>query len=662
MTAVVAETEPVAAGEPAPDTDALEAEAFARRRRRRLTTICVLTYAVLAVLAFLPTAPFATREFPAAGPHNPAGSDPFQMAWFLEWFPYAVTHGLNVFHTTQFDYPGGVNLADNTSVPLLGLIAWPITSTLGPVASFNFLLRLAFALSGVSMFLVLRRWCTTTIAPFLGGLLYAFGPYMAGQELHLDLTFVPLPPLLVLLGDELLRRRRMKPMWLGLGIGACTAAQLLISPDVLSGCLVLVLGTGLVLGVRHRHELRARSGYLLATGAFAAAVFGVIAGYPIWEMIAGPSHVTGPVIPIAALQNIHADLIGPIIPTANQLLAPPFIARLGNEMVTGNLSENVTLIGVPLLILLVVIVRRLRGDTAIRAFAWLAGAAFVISLGSELTFATLTSVIPMPEAIFQRVPLLDDTIPARYGLYVALFTAMIMAIGIERLWLRRGSGATQQTDAAATAAEVAPSGRRWLEWRPRLGPLGADTPRARHARIGVVGGIVALSLVPNIPFTSHQIPWPASLAPTVERVVPAGAVVLTYPFATPLHPDAMLWEASAGMNYHLIGGYANIEVDSAGQRWPVLLEPEYVQELLGLSNFGDRWPLPGAPTAADVALLPVYLNRYSVGAVVYWNGGDNPVVAYNYIREALGRPYLTKHGFTIWLPTKGHWVAPIIRR
>jgi hypothetical protein len=646
MTATVTGTDAPPAGGPATPANTTEAEVEHRAHGWRLTTICLLAYAALAVLAFLPASPFASRELPAAVRGSPAGADPYQMAWFLAWFPYAVTHGLNIFHTNLFDYPTDVNLADNTSVPLLGLLAWPITATLGPVASFNFLIRLGIALSGASMFLVLRRWCSSTMAPFVGGLLYAFGPYMAGQELHLDLTFVPIPPLLVLCADELIRRRRMRPMPLGLLIGAATAAQLLISPDVFSGCMVLALGSGLVLAIRHRQRLRESLPYIVTTGMVAGVTFALIAGYPIYELIAGPNHVTGSVIPVASLQKLRADLLGPVVPTKNQRLVPPFLARWGDEFVRGNLSENGTYLGLPLVIVLVVIARRLRHDAMIRAFAWLALAAFVISLGSKLTFATLTTLVPLPEAVFQRVPLLENTIPARYALYVALFASMILAIGIDRLWLRGG-------------AEVA-RGSQPIDspWRRHLGRLGADTPGASRWRMGIVAGVVALSLLPTVPFRSHPIPSPSDLPPTMERVVPPGSVVLTYPFATPLHPGAMLWEASAGMDYRLMGGYANIEVGSVGQRWPVLLQPSFVEELLGFTKIGDHWPHPGRIDRSDLAALPVFLNRYGVGAVVYWAGGNDPVRVYKYLREGLGPPYLHKQRFAIWLPVNGRWRAP----
>src|ERR1700722_15078096 len=227
------------------------------------TAWCIGTYAALSILVFLPIGPFDARHLPLAGSGNPAGTDPFQMTWFFSYVPYALTHGQSIFHTNFIDYPTGVNLADNTSVPFLGILGWPITATLGPIAAFNFLLRLSFALSGISMFLVLRRWCKSWQAPFIGGLLYAFGPYMASQEVHLDLIFVPIPPLLVLCGDELVRRQRMSPKLLGLLIGVAAAVQYVTSPDVLSGCVAMALLIGVALAIRFRSIIAERVGYIV---------------------------------------------------------------------------------------------------------------------------------------------------------------------------------------------------------------------------------------------------------------------------------------------------------------------------------------------------------------------------------------------------------------
>src|SRR6516165_3943412 len=44
-----------------------------------------------------------------------------QSVWFLAWMGHALTHGLNPFFSNSIFVPSGVNLAQNTSSPLLGL-------------------------------------------------------------------------------------------------------------------------------------------------------------------------------------------------------------------------------------------------------------------------------------------------------------------------------------------------------------------------------------------------------------------------------------------------------------------------------------------------------------------------------------------------------------
>src|SRR5215472_10968010 len=52
--------------------------------------------------------------------------DPSQFLWFLTWFPFATGHRLNPFFTDFIDYPSGVNLLWNTSVPLVAYVLSPV--------------------------------------------------------------------------------------------------------------------------------------------------------------------------------------------------------------------------------------------------------------------------------------------------------------------------------------------------------------------------------------------------------------------------------------------------------------------------------------------------------------------------------------------------------
>src|ERR1700716_386438 len=139
---------------------------------------------------------------------NPA-SDFQVMTWSLEWWPWAVSHGVDPLHTSLLWPPGGFSTLWMTTIPGPALLGLPITLTAGPLAAYNVLILLAFPLAAGSAFLLCRE-LTGRFAPSLaGGLLFGISPYMLGHTLsqRLDLTFVFPVPLLALLVVRCLRGR-----------------------------------------------------------------------------------------------------------------------------------------------------------------------------------------------------------------------------------------------------------------------------------------------------------------------------------------------------------------------------------------------------------------------------------------------------------------------
>ena len=121
-------------------------------------------YAVISLIADLPVWPGDPSRVPTM-----LGEDIFQTAWFLEWTPYALLHGKNLFETNAINYPVGVNLAQNTGIPLLGLVTAPLTLAVNPIASENLLRFFGFALSAYAAYWVLRKFTTWIPAAFVGG-------------------------------------------------------------------------------------------------------------------------------------------------------------------------------------------------------------------------------------------------------------------------------------------------------------------------------------------------------------------------------------------------------------------------------------------------------------------------------------------------------------
>ena len=628
-----------------PDDAPPDAARSSDTRRRWPAYVVPLVYLGLSMLAFATTSPLATDRLPLTGMGNAAASDPFQMTWFLAYTPYALTHGGSFGHTAIINYPTGINLGDNTIVSVLGILGWPITATLGPIATFNLLIRLAIFASATGMFFVLGRWCRTWSARFVGGLFYGFSPYMAAHSLHLDLAFVPIPPLVLLLADELVVRRKRSAVVLGLLIGLSLGIEYLISPDVLSETAVMIVVVGAFLAWRSRSELRPIAGRIATAGVMAFGVFAAIAGYFVYAAVAGVGHLTGPVIEERVLQSNSADLLGWVVPTPTQLPTPAVISHYGASMVAGNLSESGSYLGIALLVALVVVIRRFWHERTVRYFTFAALVATVLSLGGHLTVGTLHSPIPMPEDVLAHLPVLKDTIPARYSLFTVLFATILLGIGIDRIWL------------PALLAARRSAGRRpwWGEWRILGG-----------------GALVFASLIPNVPFPSSEVPWPINLPHTLAMVTPSGGVVAADPPVGLCHAAGMAWQAVEHDAFQLVGGYVNVMVPGMayGSKGPV--EPSFLSNpplCPDDGSIGRNPSMHGATFVADADALRAYLAAHRVATFVYTGTNvprdgygmahydPNETLAptgYAFVTRALGRPDIVAKGYVIWL-VHGGW-------
>src|SRR5260370_20213016 len=123
--------------------------------------------------------------------------------WFFSWDCFALAHGLNHVFTTYIDYPAGVNLMANTSMPLVGTLLSPITSIFGPVLTYNTVETLGLALSASSAYLLIRRHVASHLAAGLGELLSELPPRLRGGPhgpSHRPLA--SLPPALVVGVEE----------------------------------------------------------------------------------------------------------------------------------------------------------------------------------------------------------------------------------------------------------------------------------------------------------------------------------------------------------------------------------------------------------------------------------------------------------------------------
>ncbi len=589
-------------------------------RRLVPAAVCLVLYTAAAAALY--------GHFGSLGSSHIVGSnmgDQVQEVWFLAWPPFAISHGLNPLFSTWMNIPLGVNLSINTSMPLLGILGWPITTVFGPVATFNVLLRLAFVVSPLAMCLVLRRWTTWWPAAFLGGLTYGFATYMVGQgHGHLFLVFVPLPPVILWVLDEIVVSRRWRARTSGISLAALLIAQYLISPEVLTMTVVIGSVAVLIVALANRDRVRASLRPVGAALAWAGALCAVVLAYPLWFALAGPMHVVGPPHPLSDLALYPGDLLGTVIPDNYDRIAPQAAVRINQHLTAGNAVENGEYLGIPFVMVVAALVIIFRRRPALVFAAVMTLVAWVFSLGAHLTVDGHDTGLPLPFVLLDRVPIFQDALAVRFTLFVDLFAGATLAIGLDELhaWARARSAAR------ARSRHVHGGGTR---------TVAVATSVVLPLLLAV---LVAVPLLPRSSYTTAAAGVaPFFTGPSVASI-PAGGVVLTYPY--PIDPQlaGMLDQAASGFRFRIIGGYAAVPApDGTSMYAPTQLLPTSVQSLFLVGLNGPGRVVPAPPTGPAMRNdLRSFLVRYRVATVIFHPAGRDPKLVVAVLTSVLGRP------------------------
>lgn len=588
-------------------------------------------YATAAVIAYAPSWAHPTSVVIGGG-----GGDPAQTMWYLRWVPWAIAHGHDPLTTSVANHPYGINLLDQTSVMALGLLLAPVTVLWGPVAAYTVAATLALTLSAGAGYLLCRRFTSWRPAALAGGAAYGFSAYAVGQGFgHLNLSFVALPPLMLLVVHDLVVRRRRSARTDGMLLAGLVIVQFFISSEILATTAIFSLVAVVVVAVGWPRRIPAAAPRLLVGLTWAAAVAGVGLSWPLVQLFTGPQHISGSVI---GFRYYYSALVAPLLPTDFQLLGTAHLRALGDR-IGGSQVENGTYLGAPLAALAaltVVAVRRPGRRGVVRAAAAMAVVAFVLSLGTRfhvglLRFDPPGRDVTLPAEYINRVPLLNQAFPVRYSMFVALFVAVVGAVGMEAV-RDRSPRAPRHRDPAATA------------------PNRTATRRASL----LAGGLAVVALVPLIPAWPYRSQTPADIPPyftsaAVNRV-PEGSAALVYPFAGTSAVGPQLWQAAAHLRFTMPGGYYLVPVGPT--RAPATSTPSTTGDILASVRHGP----PPARTPALRSTLTAQLASWKVTSVLVEPVGDDPVGFFTWLT---GRaPDSAVGGIDAWYGTRWTTLPP----
>ncbi len=472
--------------------------------------------------------------------------DTSQFVWFLQWPAYALSHGLNPFFSTAASYPHGINLLSVTSVLAVGILFAPITWIFGPIATLNVALLLSPVLSGMAMFILLRRWVSWDPAAFIGGLLYGFSPLILTSLYfsHLNLTISPIPPLVVACLDEIVIRQRRRPVVTGVLLGLLVTLQFFLSTELL--VIIAMAGTfGLALVIAYaawrRPEALRRHARFAAVGLAAGAIVAVVLlAYPAWFALAGPAHISGLVWPNPGQYVSHLK----------SYLIPNPASPSGWQYGFDGLLISGQYLGLGLVVVLLGGLVVWRRDLRLWFFAIIGLAFMTLSLGAA-------------NPLFGFLPVLENILPNRFDQVVYLSAAIMLGIVVDHSY----ASVTRWYTAARSGVvhSVAPPVERQAR---RLIPRTTD--RAHKPLVDWAGGLAGLAvagiaLVPIGFYLFQNVPIPVqsslhvpSWFRTAARHLGPKQVLLVLPDnLSVLSPLA--WQVDDGMGYDLVD-----EVGSSG--------------------------------------------------------------------------------------------------
>jgi hypothetical protein len=560
-------------------------------------------YLLIACLLYWPTAPWDGTHLLHQSNH-----DPVETVWYLAWMPWAIGQHLNPLFSNYVDVPLGVNLATNTSVPLLGALGAPITVLFGPITTFNLLMRLGLAGSGFAMFMVLRRWTTWWPAALIGGVLYAFNSFTLQQAAnHVHLVVLVVPPLLLWGVDELFVSQRRGPVVVGLVVGVLCAAQWLINDEILFESLLFAAIGLVVLALARPSQVRAHLRRAWKGVAVGAGLFVVVVAYPAWYLVAGPRHLVGPTQPRWVIGGYVEDLLSPVLGNITHTVLPPASVVRSVHPTPGPLhyASSAGFLGIPLVVILVLLAVAWHRNHLVQFSVVMALIAFVLSLGARLTVLGHRTSIPLPSAVFSHIPLLYEVTPERITVFTFLFLSIVLAVGLD---------CTHRALLGSSLGAPSRHSRR----KPRRS-LVIDALMVAVA-IGVAASFTPI--LANAP-SLRESPVPQSTAATiVSEHTHNGGVVLYLPFIQNFAATPMVWQAQSGMAYRTVGGYVIIPRTHYSSGNFLIPRGAFAQLLRAVPSENPAHPVRRAPTAADEVAacraLPGVVRQFHVDSVVLW--------------------------------------------
>lgn len=519
--------------------------------------VAFIVYLMLSLIYFGTTGDYS-RMYLGSGP------DPTVYIWCLNWWPWAIAHGLNPFITYHVWYPTGVNMTWVNSVPGAALLALPVTLLGDAVVSFNVLSLLAPALSAWTGYLMARYVTRDTSSSLIAGYLFGFSSYELGEMLaHLNLDMIFVVPLAVLLVLQRIRGDLSRLRFV-VALAAALLFQLSLATEILATSCVFGAITWVIFFAFAPLEERRRLLMVAGEIILAVAIMAVL-GAPF--LFFALKDLTG-VPQINAPQSYSVDPLNFLIPTQIIRLGGTLFASIFQQSHLYEHGAYGAYLGLPLILILILQLCNIRQRPCLKPlYAGLLVIA-VLSLGPALRVGGVVTNVWLPWSLALHLPLIHQALPSRFSMYLELVVALIVA-----LWL--------------SAA------------RPGWDRAGRFT----------LAALACLCLMPN-PATVQWTPLPLEPFFQPQNVVAslghdANVIVLPFGYTGP----SMIWQWQSGMLFTQSSGYLSYPPKSE-EAWPAV---QYFET-----------GIPGPSFENDIS---AFCGTHHVSAILMGPGTPTPLAA-----------------------------------
>lgn len=525
--------------------------------------------------------------------------DQNQWEWFFAVTADNVAHLRDPFFTTLQGFPDGVNLMANTVMLGLTVPFAPVTLALGPAISLALVMTLGLAATATAWYtLIVRRVVRHRGAAFTGAALAAFAPPMVSHaNAHPNFVVLFMIPLIIERALRLCTGTRVVRD--GVVLGLMAVYQILLGEEpLLLASLGMVLFAGAYAAVRPR-VARAAVRPLAKGLAIAAAVCLPLVALPLYWQFLGPQSYT---------RVLHTDHMGNS-PRALLSFAERSLVA-GDKATADALSPNPTeqnaFYGWPLALLAFAIVVRLWERALVKALAFTAGAAALLSLGPRFQIPLTNMTVPGPWALLADKPLFESVIEGRVAMVCAPALGMLLAVAVERL---------------------------------------VHTPRLGRQFLGLTA--VAAALIPILPAPLKSVERaqvPSFIVDgTWQGYVGKGETLVPIPLPDSGNAEALHWQTAAGLRFRLPGGYFN---------------GPYGPERVGIYGASPRYTSSMLRDISFTGVAPVIGKNWRAQAradFAYWHAGVLVLAPQQYqdrLRQAVdqlvGRPGKWVGGVWVW--------------